>query len=133
MFDTPKRRPGRGGGDDGTGHPISPNTVVRIVLQVFALFSLGFWGYLAWPFPFPSLFFVIGAPLFAAVVWWLFRSPRGPLKTDPLGRAIVEIAVMGSAAYAWFSLGYPLVAAVFAVVALGSGIIHFRRELRAAE
>lgn len=133
MFDTPKRRPGRGGGDDGTGLPVAPNTVVRLVLLAFALFTLGFWGYMAWPYPFPALFFVIGAPLFAAVIWWLFRSRRGPLTSDPLGRAIVEVAVMGSAAYAWFSLGYPIVAAVFAAVALVSGLIHFRREQRAAE
>lgn len=130
MFDTPKRRPG-GGGNEGSGLPVTPNLVLRFILELFAVFSLGFWGYMAWPFPFPGLFFLIGAPLFAIVLWGLFRSPKAPLKTDPLGRAIVEVAIMGSAVYAWFSLGYPIVALVFALVALVSGVINFRRELRA--
>ncbi|ROQ37499.1 uncharacterized protein DUF2568 [Frondihabitans sp. PhB188] len=131
MFDTPKRRPGRGGGDGGRGFTLTANDVLRLVLELFAFFSLGFWGYYAWPYPFPAWFFIVGAPLFAIVLWALFRSPRAPVKTDPVGRAIVEIAVMGSAAYCWVSLGYPLVGAVFAVVALVSGVVNFRRENRA--
>jgi hypothetical protein len=126
VFDTPRRRPGRGGG--GSGQPIKANDVLRFFLELFAFFSLGFWGYLAWPFPFPGVFFLIGAPLFAMVLWGLFRSPRAPIKNDPVGKAFVEIAVMGSAVYAWFSLGYPLVGAVFGVLALVSGIVAFRRE-----
>jgi hypothetical protein len=128
MFDTPKRRPGRGGGGGGNRPPITANAVLRACLELFAFFSLGFWGYLAWPYPFPALLFVIGAPLFAIVVWALFRSPRALVKTDPVGKAIVEIAVMGSAVYAWFSLGFPIVGTVFGLLALVSGIVNFRRE-----
>ena len=110
------------------GGPVGPLDVVRFVTLILAFLSLGFWGYLAWPFPFPGVFFLIGAPLFAMVLWGLFRSPRAPIKNDPVGKAVVEIAVMGSAVYAWFSLGYPLVGAVFGVLALVSGIVAFRRE-----
>lgn len=124
MFDTPKRRPGRGGG----GHPIKANDVLRFFIELFAFFTLGFWGYMAWPFPFPGVFFLIGAPLFAMVVWGLFRSPRAVVKNDPVGKAIVEIAVMGSAVYAWFSLGYPIVGTVFGLIALISGVVNFRKE-----
>jgi hypothetical protein len=125
VYDTPKRRPGRPGGDP---RPIKGNDVLRLLLEIFALFSLAFWGYLAWPFPFPSIFFIIGLPGFAVVLWALFRSPRAVVKNDPVGKAIVEIAVMGAATYTWFSLGIPIVGAVFGVLALVSGIVNFRRE-----
>ncbi|BDZ49200.1 hypothetical protein GCM10025867_14410 [Frondihabitans sucicola] len=127
MFDTPKRRPGRGGGG-GNNPPIKANDVLRFFLELFAFFSLGFWGYMAWPYPFPGIFFLVGAPLFAMLIWGLFRSPKALVKSDPVGKAIVEIAVMGSAVYAWFSLGYPIVGTVFGILALVSGVFNFRRE-----
>lgn len=125
MYDTPKRRPGRPGGDP---RPLRGNDVLRLLLEIFALFSLAFWGYFAWPFPLPAIFFIIGLPAFAAVLWALFRSPRAVVKNDPVGKAIVEIAVMGAATYTWFSLGIPIVGAVFGVLALVSGVVNFRRE-----
>jgi hypothetical protein len=110
--------------------PIGPNEVLRFFLELFALFSLGYWGYLAWPFPWPGAAFMIGTPLFAAIVWGLFRSPRARFPLDAFGRTIVEVAIMGSAALAWAMLGHPVIAAVFAVVAAVSGIINLRAEQR---
>ena len=107
---------------------IGPNDVVRFLLELFALFSLGYWGYLAWPFPWPGVLFMIGTPLFAAIVWGLFRSPKARFPLDPVGRGIVEIAIMGSATIAWAMLGYPYIAVVFGVLALLSGFINMRAE-----
>lgn len=104
--------------------------VLRFACELFALFSLAFWGYLAWPYPWPAVLFMIGAPLFAIVVWALFRAPRAIVATDAVGKAIVEIAVMGAATAAWFQLGYPIVGAVFGVVAAVTGVVTFRREGR---
>ena len=108
---------------------ITVNDVLRFLLELFALFSLGFWGYLAWPFPWPGVLFMIGAPLFAAIVWALFRSPKAVLPLDPVGKALVEILVMGAATVAWFMLGYPIVGAAFGILAAVSGIINGRSEL----
>lgn len=107
---------------------IGINEVVRFPLELFALFTLGFWGYLAWPFPWPGIAFMIGTPLFAAVVWGLFRSPKAVIPVDIVGRGIVEIGVMGAAVIAWTMLGHPIVALVFGVIALASGIINLRKE-----
>jgi hypothetical protein len=98
------------------------------LLELFAIFSLGYWGYLAWPFPWPGVLFMIGAPLFAIVVWALFRSPKAVIPLDPVGRALVEIFVMGAAVATWFMLGYPIVGAVFGVVAIVSGIVNAKNE-----
>jgi hypothetical protein len=72
----------------------------------------------------------VGAPLIAILLWALFRSPRAVIRADVYGKATVEIIVMASAALAWWNLGQPVVAAVFAVVALISGVINGRRELQ---
>ena len=106
---------------------ISPNDVLRFLLELFAFFSLGFWGFVAWPFPW-NIVVGIAAPALAIVVWALFRSPKAVFPIDPFGRAVVEIVVMASAALAWWSLGQPIVAGVFAVLALVSGIISGRKE-----
>ncbi|WP_394768615.1 YrdB family protein [Lacisediminihabitans sp.] len=108
---------------------LGPNDVVRFLLELFALFSLGYWGFRAWPFPWPGVVFMIGVPLFAAVVWAVFRSPKAVVPLDPVGRALVEILVFGSAAAAWFMLGLPVIGAAFAVVAAISGVINGRAEL----
>ncbi len=107
---------------------IGPNDVLRFLLELFAVFTLGYWGYLAWPFPWPGILFLIGTPLFAIIVWGLFRSPRAKVPLDPVGRALVEIGIFGSATIAWAMLGYPVIAVVFAVIALVSGIINLRKE-----
>jgi hypothetical protein len=110
--------------------PIGPNGVLRFLLELFMLFSLGYWGYLGWPFPTPGIFFMIGMPAFAAVAWGLFRSPKARFPLDPVGRAIVEILIMGSAVLAWFDLGQPVIAVAFGVIAAVSGYVNARAENR---
>ncbi len=113
-------------------HPeikLGPNDVLRFVLELFAFVSLGVWGFTAWPLPWPGVLIGIAAPAFAILIWALFRSPKAVFRLDPFGKAVVEIAVMGSAALAWWDLGQPIVAGVFAVLATASGLISGRKEL----
>jgi hypothetical protein len=106
---------------------VGVNDVLRFLLELFAIVSLGIWGFLAWPLPW-NILIGIGAPAIAIVLWALFRSPRAVLHVDAFVKAIVEIVVMGSAAFAWWDLGQPVVAVIFAVVATVSGVINGRRE-----
>jgi hypothetical protein len=108
---------------------IGPNDILRFVLELFAIFSLGFWGFVVWPLPW-NFVVGIGAPLIAIVLWGLFRSPKAVLRVDPFVKAIVEIVVMLAAAFAWWDLGQPVVAVVFAVIATVSGVINGRAEFR---
>jgi len=113
-------------------HPeikLGPNDVLRFVLELFAFVSLGVWGFTAWPLPWPGVLIGIAAPAFAILIWALFRSPKAVFRLDPFGKAIIEIAMMGAAALAWWDLGQPIVAGVFAVLATVSGIISGRKEL----
>ena len=107
---------------------MSPNDILRFLLEIFAVVTLGIWGFLAWPLPWPGALIGIGAPLLAILLWGLFRSPKAVFRIDPFGKAVVEILVMGSAALAWWQLGQPIVAAAFAIVATISGVISGRKE-----
>lgn len=103
--------------------------VIRFVLELFAFVSLGIWGFLAWPGPWLNVVLGIGTPLFAILLWALFRSPRAVVRLDAFGKALIEILIMGSAALAWLMLGQPIVAVVFGVAAAVSGVISGRKEL----
>ncbi|QZQ55155.1 YrdB family protein [Curtobacterium sp. TC1] len=102
--------------------------VLRILVCAFGLLSLAFWGYWSWQLPLPGYLFVVGAPLFAAVVWYFFRSPASPIETDIVGKTIVEVALVIAAGATWISIGLPIVGFVFIVIAALSGVIAFRRE-----
>ncbi|MGN7190781.1 YrdB family protein [Curtobacterium sp. MCBA15_004] len=102
--------------------------VLRIVVCAFGLLSLAIWGYWSWILPWPGYLFMVGAPLFAAVVWFFFRSPRSPVDTDVVGKVIVETALVVAAAACWVSIGLPVVGLVFVLVAAVSGVVAFRRE-----
>lgn len=106
---------------------VGPNDVLRFVLELFAVFSLGFWGFVAWPLPWNIVVGIL-APAIAIVLWALFRSPKAVLHVDAFVKALVEIVVFASAALAWWNLGQPIVAIVFAVVATVSGVVNGRKE-----
>ena len=71
---------------------------------------------------------VVGLPVFAGLVWKLFRARRAWLPTDEFGRIVVEFAVMGSATFTWFDEGHWIIGTAFGVVAAISGTINFRQD-----
>lgn len=90
--------------------------------------TFGIWGFTTWALPL-SIVFGIGAPVLAALVWALFLSPRAVFSLDVYGRSLIELLVMGAAAVAWLDMGQPIVAIVFGVVAVVSGVIAGRRAV----
>ncbi|WP_367947832.1 YrdB family protein [Rathayibacter sp. VKM Ac-2858] len=115
-------------GQARTDLKVGPNDVLRFVLELFAFVSLGLWGFLAWDLPW-SIVLGIGAPVLAILLWALFLSPRAVLAIDVYGRSLIELLIMGAAALAWLDLGQPIVAIVFGVVAVVSGVVSGRRAL----
>ncbi|ROS28820.1 uncharacterized protein DUF2568 [Rathayibacter sp. PhB127] len=111
-----------------TDPKVGANDVLRLVLELFAFVSLGLWGFLSWDLPW-SIVFGVGAPVLAILLWALFLSPRAVLAIDLYGRSLIELLIMGAAALAWLDLGQPVVAIVFGVVAVVSGVISGRRAL----
>lgn len=121
----PQRAQDRG---SASGSAIGPWDVLRFLVELFAFVSLAIWGFVAWAFPWNIVVGIL-APALAIVLWALFRSPKAVFRIDTFGKAIVEIIVMTAAAFAWWDLRQPVVAVVFAAVALLSGIVSGRKEL----
>ncbi|NQX29747.1 YrdB family protein [Microbacteriaceae bacterium VKM Ac-2854] len=111
-----------------TAIKIGPNDVLRFVLELFAFVSLAIWGFSTWPVPL-NIVFGLGAPLVAILLWALFRSPKAVFRVDVYAKSLVELVVMGAAALSWLAMGQPIVAIVFGLVAVISGVISGRREL----
>lgn len=108
---------------------VGPNDIIRFLLEIVAVVSLAIWGFTMWPMPWPGVAFGIGAPLLAILIWALFLSPKAVFQVDPFGRALFEIMIMGSVAFAWWSMEQPIIAAAFALVATVSGVVNGRSRL----
>jgi hypothetical protein len=104
------------------------NDLLRFLLEVFAIVTLGIFGFVAFELPWPGVLLGVGLPLVAILLWALFRSPKAVFRVDPFVKALVEIAVFSSAAIAWWVMGQPVIAIVFGVVAAISGVVNGRRE-----
>lgn len=89
-------------------HPV--NLVVRFILELVGLFSLGYWG---WTQHAGILRYVlaIGLPLIAAVLWATFRVANEPNSGDPiiavpgLVRLLLELAFFVAATWALYAAG----------------------------
>lgn len=103
--------------------------LVRFAVELVAFATFGLWGFLAFPLPWPGALIGIAAPVLAALVWALVLSPRAVFSLDLYLRSLIEIALCTAAAFAWWQLGLPVVAIVFAVVAALAGVLHGRRQL----
>lgn len=101
---------------------------LRFLCDVFAIVTLGIWGFTTFPSGL-NVAVGIGAPALAIVLWGLFRAPKAVFAVDAFVKALVEIVVMGIAAYAWADLHQWIVFGVFTVIALGTGLIVGRREV----
>lgn len=101
--------------------------VLRFCVEIFAFVSLSIWGFVTWPFPWNIVVGIL-APVLAIMLWALFRSPKAVFAIDAFGKVLVEIAVMATAAYAWWAMGQPVVAVAFALVAAVTGIVSGRKE-----
>ena len=108
---------------------VSALDVVRVLIELFAVISLILWGLLGFVFPLPGLIVAIVAPALAILLWAFFRSPKAVFRVDNYVKALVEIVVMATAAFAWFDLQQPIIGIVFLVVAAVSGVLNGLREI----
>jgi hypothetical protein len=113
----------------GTEPHFTINDFVRFFLEIFVFVTFAWWGFASWALPW-NIVAGIGAPVIAILLWALFRSPKAVFGVDAFVKSLVEIAIMAAAAFAWWSLGQPVIAVLLALVATVSGVINGRREFR---
>ncbi|WP_029146042.1 YrdB family protein [Microbacterium luticocti] len=112
----------------GTRAPLSAVDLVAFLCELFAFFTLAFWGFAGWVFPW-NIVFGVGLPVVAILLWALFVSPRAVIRVHPFIRAVVELLVYAAATIAWWDMGQAWIGLAFAVVAVTAGVIAGRRRL----
>jgi len=111
----------------GVRTPLTAVDILALVCELFAFFTLAFWGFAGWAFPW-NIVFGLGLPIVAILLWALFVSPRAVIRVHPFVRAIVELLVYLSATVAWWDMGQAWIGLIFAVVAVATGVIAGRRR-----
>jgi len=101
------------------------NLGIRFLLELCILFSVGYWGYL---FPKKLILKIglcIGAPLFIAIIWGTFLAPKASVQLPGPIYLLLEIIVFGIATLAIYAIGYPVLAALFAIISVINRILLF--------
>lgn len=96
------------------------NEVLAFLLELVALAALGWWGAKSAASRPVAVARGIGAPLGAAVLWWMFAAPRARIRAGLPGVLAVKALVFGSAAAAIYALEWHRVAGAFAAVAFAN-------------
>lgn len=102
---------------------IAFNLVIRFVLELILLASLGIWGYHLVDGTVSRIVLSAGLPLIAAVVWGLFISPKARIALPIAAVVIIEFALVGTAAYGLIRSGYLVAAVVYAVFHIGNRLL----------
>jgi hypothetical protein len=105
-----------------SNHPL--NLALRFLLELFGLFSFGYWGWTkhtGWL----RILLAVGAPLLAATAWGLFRVPgdigKTPIPVGGMFRLLLEMIFFGASVWALFAAGRPAWAWIYGVLI----IIHY--------
>lgn len=97
---------------------------LRLLLELFVLAGLGYWGAHAAAGTLGSVALGLGAPALAVVFWATFGAPRAPWHATGVD-GLVEVAFFGSATLALALADQGVLAATLAaVVAADSGLLQ---------
>jgi hypothetical protein len=94
------------------------NETLAFLLELIMLGLLAWWGAQAVSGLAGRILLAVAVPLLAAVIWGLFAAPRARVHLPLAGILTVKAIEFGGAAVALAALGHPVLAVVFAAVAL---------------
>lgn len=90
------------------------NLALRFILEITALFALGYWGWTQHEGPWRFVW-SIGLVILAAVIWGTFavpddpsRSGKAPIPVPGVLRLLIEFALFAAGTWAFFAAGQPL-------------------------
>jgi hypothetical protein len=105
------------------------NEALAFLLELIMLGVLAWWGAQAVSGLAGRILLAVAVPLLAAVIWGLFAAPRARVQLPLAGILTVKAIEFGGAAAALAALGHPVLAVVFAAVALVNTTLAARDRL----
>lgn len=99
--------------------------LLAFLSELAMLAALGYWGFHGDKKWFEKYGLGFGLPLLAIAVWAYWAAPKSTTRLDQPYLFLLKCALFGSAVYALYRSGYPVMAALFAVVALGTAVLEF--------
>src|SRR5689334_9530821 len=103
----------------------SANLLVRFLLELGMLGSLGYWGFQTSNGLLVRIVLGLGAPLVAAVVWGTFVSPKAAIPLSAPMWILVQVAIFGTAMAALAASGRPSLAWALGVAATVNGVLMY--------
>lgn len=96
---------------------------VRFVVELFALFALGWWGLHRGGTQLQKYALAAIAPLTGAGLWGMFVAPNAEFEVGTALRLVLEILIFGAAVLSLLAIGRRQIAIAFGVAALVSGVL----------
>jgi hypothetical protein len=111
-------------------HPI--NLALRFLLELVALFALGYWGWTQHA-GVARILWTIGLPLVAAALWGTFRVPddpgKAPVPVPGLVRLLLEGLFFGAATWAFYAADRGSWGLIFGAIVLVHYAVSYDRIL----
>lgn len=111
-----------------SNHPL--NLLIRFLIEIFALISMGIWGWINGNGIFRFLF-ALGIPLMAAALWGTFRVPndpgKAPIAIPGMLRLTYEFIFFGFATWALFETDFLTIGWIFLTILLIHYLISYDR------
>ena len=104
---------------------LTANLLLRFLLELCAIASLGYWGFHTGKGTFVKIGLGIGAPLLAVLIWGTFVSPRAAVAVHGFWHLLLEFVVFGTAAAALYAAGQPSLSMAFILIAFTNRVLMY--------
>ena len=101
------------------------NLAIRFLLELCAIASLAYWGFVTGKGAVAKFFLGIGAPVLLAVIWGVFGSPKAKIKLSLPLQLFLELIVFGIPALALYTAGKPQLAWIYGICVVLNRILMF--------
>jgi quinol-cytochrome oxidoreductase complex cytochrome b subunit len=93
----------------------SSNIAFRFLLELCALAATGYWGFHVGYGKIMKIVLGLGAPIFIALIWGTFGSPKAAVKLSIPLHILLELLVFGLPVIALYACGKPKLALIYGI------------------